>query len=199
MGLAQSQPDWVVGFADETWWSRLAQPAIHTWTADKPLRLVEQPFARSDPDPKALACYGVLLRSSALDERIWLRFVLGRPLSAITIQFLDWCCAQLQALGVRVLCLIWDNAGWHLSHLVRNWLHQHNQQVKRAQVGVRVLVCPLPTKSPWLNPIETQWVHGKQRITEPERLLTVHELPERLCALFHCPQEPLLAIPDHVP
>ena len=38
--LAASDPDWVLGFEDEVWWSRLAQPALHTWAApDQPVRL----------------------------------------------------------------------------------------------------------------------------------------------------------------
>ena len=41
--LAQRHPDWVLGFQDETWWSRLAAPAMHAWAAEgHPLRLVEQ-------------------------------------------------------------------------------------------------------------------------------------------------------------
>jgi hypothetical protein len=55
--LAAHHPDWALGFADEVWWSRLAQPHLHAWAeADEPLRLVEQTVAPTDPDPKALAC-----------------------------------------------------------------------------------------------------------------------------------------------
>jgi hypothetical protein len=46
----------VLGFADETWWSRLALPDLRAWADDEPLRLVEQPPDRADPDPKALCC-----------------------------------------------------------------------------------------------------------------------------------------------
>ena len=42
-----------------------------------------------------------------------LRFVLGRPVSQVTIDFLEWLCEQVQAQGKRVLVLIWDNASWH--------------------------------------------------------------------------------------
>src|SRR5205085_9936993 len=31
IGLAARHPAWVVGYADEVWWSRLAQPAMHAW------------------------------------------------------------------------------------------------------------------------------------------------------------------------
>ena len=89
------------------WWSRLAQPQLHAWAElDRPLRLVEQTVAKADPDPKALACYGLLLRRVGHAEAVWLRFVTGRPVSAITTQFLDWCCPKLAALGVPVWALI---------------------------------------------------------------------------------------------
>jgi hypothetical protein len=52
------------------------------------VRLVEQGEPTDDPDPKALACYGVLWRQVGRAERVWGRFVDGRPLSAITEQFL---------------------------------------------------------------------------------------------------------------
>jgi hypothetical protein len=58
--------------------------------------LVEQSVAKEDEDPKALACYGLLVRLREADgrasEQMWLRFVDGRPVSKLTTQFLDWCC-----------------------------------------------------------------------------------------------------------
>jgi len=48
--------------------------------------------------------------------------------------------------------------------------------------GVRILPFFLPTKSPWLNPIEPQWVHGKRNVVERDGLLTAHQLAERVCA-----------------
>jgi hypothetical protein len=101
--LAAQHSDWTLGFADEVWWSRLAQPHLHAWAAaHHPLRLVEQTVAPTDPDPKALACYGLLLRRAGQEEAVWLRFVAGRPVSAITTQFLDWYGAKLEGLGVPV-------------------------------------------------------------------------------------------------
>jgi transposase len=63
---------------------------------------------------------------------------------------------------------------------------------------VRLVPCFLPTKSPWLNPIEPRWVHGKRRVAEPARLLTARELAERVCAAFDCPAYDHLAIPKEV-
>jgi hypothetical protein len=193
-----------LGFEDETWWSRLAQPNLHTWAAaDKPLRLVELERAKADPDRKALACYGLLVRWATAEtepqEQMWLRFVDGRPISAITTQFLDWCCTKVAVLGKRVLALVWDNATWHISQAVRTWIWEHNRQVKATRQGVRLLVCPLPVKSPWLNPIEPKWLHGKRRVVEPERTLSAQELADRVCATFDCAHEKHLSIPEKVP
>jgi transposase len=202
--LAQRPPDWLLGFADEVWWSRLAPPALHAWQeADHPVRLVAQTVARDDPDPKALACSGLLARSWDADQRrsedLWLRFVDGRPVSAVTLDFLTWCATQAQAQGKRAVLLIWDNASWHNSQIVRSWIRQHNRQVKQAGDGVRLIVCYLPIKSPWLNPIEPKWLHGKRKVLEPNRLLTTAELVERVCAVYRCPHEPHLIQPKNEP
>jgi transposase len=195
-----THPTWALGFEDEVWWSRLAQPAVHRWAAPaQPVRLVEQAIAKDDPDPKALACYGLLVRGVAPDggraEAAWLRFVAGRPVSARTIEFLAWCCRRLVAAGKEALLLVWDNAPWHGSRAVRQWIRAHNRHVKAAGHGVRILNCYLPIKSPWLNPIEAKWAHGKRRVVESTRLLTAAELRARVCAAFDCPEEDLLGLP----
>ena len=78
-----------------------------------------------------------------------------------------------------------DNAAWHVSQAVQAWIGAHNRTVKRTG-GVRILVCRLPVKSPWLNPIEPRWLHGKRAIVEPERTLTAHELMDRAHQHFRC-------------
>lgn len=186
-----------MGYADETWWSRVAHPCLHAWTDGAPLRVVEQTVAKDDPDPKALACYGLLRRHAPPPDDLWLRFVDGRPVSALTTQFLAWCAQQSTATGVTTLVVIWDNASWHGSTPVRTWLRAHNQRAHR-EGGVRIIPCFLPSKSPWLNPIEPKWVHGKRHIVEPARLLTAHEVEERVCAAFGCPLYDHLAIPQEV-
>lgn len=176
-----------------------ASPALHAWTDDAPLRVVEQTVPDADPDPKALACYGLLVRpgEGTATEEVWLRFVEGRPVSAVTTQFLAWCGERLAAADTTTLILVWDHAGWHVSKAVRTWVREHNHRAHR-EGGVRIVPCLLPTKSPWLNPIEPKWVHGKRRVVEPTRLLTAAELEERVCAAFGCPLDDHLAIPQEV-
>jgi hypothetical protein len=94
--LAASRPDWLLGFGDEVWFSRLARPSLHAWSeADQPLRLKELAVPKEDAAPKALACYGLLVREMApggeANEQVWLRFVDGRPVSSVTLLYLAWC------------------------------------------------------------------------------------------------------------
>ena len=171
---------------------------MHAWTAGgQPLRLLERAVARGEP--KALACYGLLVRSwpapTTPEEALWLRFVDGRPLSAATTEYLAWCCGRLAAAGTTALLLVWDNASWHGSKQVRTWIATHNRAVKATGEGVRIVPCPLPSKSPWLNPIEPKWVHGKKRIAEPARLLSTAELEERVYAALGADHADHLTMP----
>jgi DDE superfamily endonuclease len=195
-----TQPTGALGFGDAGWWSRLAPPNQQGGTdaeATEKLQALRLPTA--DTDPKALACYGRLGRPRPQEaDQMWLRFVTGRPVSAVTIEFLAWCSAQLAAQGFTALLLIWDNASWHRSHAVRHWIRQHHQQVKRGAEGVRVVVCQLPSKSPWLNPIEPKWVHGKRAVSEPDRLLSADELEARVYAYYDCEREAHLVMPKKV-
>ncbi len=121
----------MIGFEDETWFSRLALPSLNSWAeAGKPMRLIEQSVAKEDPDPKAISCYGLYLPEF---EEVWLRFVDGRPVSGITTRFLSWCCQRLEAAGKKVWLLVfWDNAScWHTSKEVREWLTPARRSSRR--------------------------------------------------------------------
>jgi hypothetical protein len=191
---AANSSEWAVGFEDECWWSRVALPTLSSFSEEgKPLRLIQQSVAKDDPEPKAISCYGLYVPE--LDQT-WLRFVDGRPVSGITTQFLQWSCEMLEALGKKVLLLIWDNASWHISREVRRWLGKHNREVKRSgsEAGVRIVSCLLPKHSPWLNAIEPKWVHGKRKVVEPDGLLGAYELADRACGVFGCPHYEHLSI-----
>ena len=178
---------------------------MHAWTqSGEPLRLVEREADSDDEDPKALACYGVYLPNSLDEEKnateeeietetedqetepdMLLRFVEGRPVSEVTTTFLKWICERLSDRGTNVWALVWDQASWHTSHKVQNWIQQHNQRVKE-EGGVRILACQLPSKSPWLNPIEPKWLHGKRATCEPDGTLSPADVIERVHAYYDC-------------
>ena len=67
----------------------MAQPGLQAWTpAQQPLHLVEQTVPPTDPDPKALACYGLRVPErtpqGVSQAHGWLRCVADRPVSART-------------------------------------------------------------------------------------------------------------------
>jgi hypothetical protein len=176
-----AQPTWALGFGDEVWWSRLAQPNPHGWTDAEATYKVQEWTAPTDaPDPQALACDGLLVRPQPrAADQTWRRFVPGRPVRGVTIDLLTWGSARMAAPGFTALVLIGDHAAWHRSHAVRRWIRQHHQQVKRGARGVRLVVCPLPSKSPGLHPIEPKWVQGKRAVSEADRLLSAGEWEAR--------------------
>ena len=188
--LAAAHPDWVLGYQDEMLVESAgaARRCTPGPPRTEPLRLVEQTVPKADPDPKALSCYGLLRADTG---GMMLRFVSGRPVSQVTEDYLAWVCERLRAEGKKALLLVWDNAAWHVSKRVRAWIKAHNRKA-RAEGGVRIVACFLPVKSPWLNPIEPKWAHGKKAIVEPERLLAAAEVRTRVCDYYGCEHlEPL--------
>jgi DDE superfamily endonuclease len=180
--MAANHPDIALGFEDEVWGSREAQPQMHAWSDDTPLRLVEKTVPPEDPEGKAVACYGLYIPTA---NQMLLRFVRGRPVSVVTCVFLAWLAVYFTAQGKWALLLIWDNASWHVSQAAQAWIKAHNRKAKH-EGGCRFIVCRLLSKSPWLNPIEPKWVHGKRAVVEPARVLSMAELIQRVCAYYQC-------------
>ena len=115
----------------------------------------------------------------------------------MTIEFLEWVTTTLALQGQRVLVMAWDNARWHTSGTVRAWVKAHNRRLKQQnrcgqEMGCRLLLCPLPVKSPWLNAIEPKWMHGKKNIVEPQRKLSTLEIQQRLCDYYQSPLLPCI-------
>ncbi len=203
MALAKQKHDWAFGYQDETWWSRFSHPDLHSWAEDDQfLKLIEQVHRPDDPDPKAIACYGLAVhwfeQSDKKHEEVWLRFVEGNPCSNLTIQYLEWLLEKTRLADKRVLVMVWDHATWHKSIAVRQWVREHNREVKKSQIGVRLLPFLLPKKSPWLNLIEPMWIHAKRKIVEPNKKLTAVELVRRVSAVFENPVLPYLTISENV-
>ena len=133
----------MLGYQDETWWSRLALPAMHAWAHEgRPLRLAGRAVPQGDPDPKALSCYGLLRADTG---RMMLRFVAGRPVSQVTEDYLAWVGERLAAEGKKALLLVWDNASWHVSKRVKAWIKGHNRRAKAEGGTHRLTVAELTT------------------------------------------------------
>jgi DDE superfamily endonuclease len=190
--MAAHHPDMALGFEDDGGWRRAAQPQRHAWSDDKPVRLVEKTVPAKDPEGKAVACYGLYVPTAS--QILW-RVVRGRPVSGVTCAFLAWLATYFTAQGQRALVLIWDNASWHVSQAVQAWIKTHHRHAIQ-EGGCRLIVYRLPSKSPWLNPIEPKWVHGKRAVVEPARVLATAELIQRVCAYYQCELTDPIAQPD---
>jgi hypothetical protein len=190
--MAANHPDLALGFEDEVWWSREAQPQMPAWSDDHPRRLVEKTVPAKAPEGKAVACSGLYVPTA--HQMVW-RFVRGRPVSMVTCACLAWLAVYFAAQGTRALLLIWDNASWHGSQVVQEWINAHNRKAKQAG-GCRFLVCRLPRKSPWLNPLEPKWGHAKRAVVEPTRVLPMAELMPRVGAYYQCELTDPIAQPD---
>lgn len=170
---------------DECWFSRFAQPPARAWTDTEGLRLHVREPERSEPD-KALACFGAVRQD--LNEVV-LYFSHGQPDHWQMWMFIVGLLALARTEGKRGVVMIWDNASWHKSYEIRQWVRAYNRAAKEAGEP-RLLTHLLPTKSPWLNPIEPRWVHAKRNVCEPMGELTPRELRRRLA--LHFDTDPLL-------
>jgi hypothetical protein len=165
---------------DECWFSRFAQPRMHSWAAKgEELRLVERQPKPKEPD-KALACFGAVRQDTG--ER-FLYFSDGQSDTERSILMLERLLEVARREKKRVLVIIWDRASWHKSQKMKAWRYQHNRMAKR-DGDVRLLIYLLPVKSHWLNPMEAHWVHAKRAIVEPDGELSAAHLKRRLCAHF---------------
>jgi hypothetical protein len=202
--LAQRPPDGLLGFADEVWGSRLAQPARPAGPeAAPPVRLVAPTGARDAPAPTALACDGLVARSGDADQRrsadLGLRCGAGRPVRAVPSAVRPWGAPPAPAPDQRAVLLIGHQASGPERQSGRSWIRPHKRPVQQAGDGVRVLVCDLPRTSPGLHPLDPQWLHGQRKVLAPARLLTTAERGARVCAVDSCPYEPHLIPPKNDP
>lgn len=181
MRWAKGRRDALLVWEDECWFSRFTQPTVNAWAArEQPLRLAERTPPHHTAE-KALACYGALRDDT---RQVHLHFIWGQPNSEATIDYLQRLLALAHGQRKSYLIVVWDNASWHLSRKVRAWLKRYRQQA-RLSGGVHLFVCHLPSKSPWLNPIEPRWVHAKRQTlaASPVPLLP-YQVRQRLCAYF---------------
>ena len=178
---AKEREHWLLVVQDECWFSRFAQPNLHSFAqAGDNLKLVEPSPTPKDKN-KAIACFGAVCQESG---ECYFYLADGQPNTERTISMLKALLAVAQSKSKRVLVVLWDRATWHQSKRLKQWLCEHNLLAKKADDGVRLLTYLLPIKSPWLNPMEPIWLHAKRKVAEFDGSLSVAVLKARLCAYF---------------
>lgn len=157
LAWARRDPSVLVMFQDESWFSGTP-------------KAVGQYGQRGQPRTAAVAkpahkCKGAWVLYAALEvvSGQVQRFYAPRCNQTFVRQQLETLLAQAQAAGQRVLVVIWDNASWHTAKALRRWYYRYNQVAKR-DGRVRLLLVPLPSRSPWLNPLEPIFGQAKRRL-----------------------------------
>ena len=165
---------------DECWFSRFAQPHAFAWAElDEALRLVQRTPTSKEPQ-KALACFGAVRHAT---QETVLYFADGQPKSENMWLFIIALLALAREEMRQVVVLLWDNASWHKSKRLKEWIRTYNQAAKKSGEP-RLLTWLLPRQSPWLNPSEPRGIHAKRAVCEPEGELSATELKRRLGVHF---------------
>ena len=114
---------------------------------------------------------------AALDDKTQEAFLrwTGQPNSERTITFLEALMAHIAQQGKRFIVLFWDQASWHTSKPTRTWIRTYNQRAKREGLP-RLIVCELPSRSPWLMPLEPIFGWTKHQVLGGRMFDTVAEL-----------------------
>ncbi len=157
LAWAKRDPSILVVFQDESWFSGTPK-AVGQYGQRG------QPRTAAVPKP-AHKCKGAWVLYAALEVltgRVQ-RFYAPRCNQTFVRQQLETLLAQAQAAGKRVLVVIWDNASWHTAQALRRWYYRYNQSAKRTG-QVRLLLVALPSRSPWLNPLEPVFGQAKRHI-----------------------------------
>jgi len=166
--LARAAPDGAAVWLDESWFTRWPY-RYWTWAHKGDLPLVAQRW-NEEVDTTALF--------AALDDETqeaFLRWADGQPNSERMIQFLEELMTHWTQKGKRFIVLFWDKASFHTSHQTRNWIREYNQRAKQEHL-TRLIVCKLPTRSPWLMPLESVFGWTKHQVLGKRLFETVAEL-----------------------
>ena len=159
----------MVVYQDESWFSGNPKPVGQYGRPNHP-----QAAAVEKPPHQCKGAWVLYAAYEALTGQVH-RYYAPRCNQTQVRQQLEALLGHYQAAGKRVLVVIWDNASWHTAKALRRWYYGYNQQAKRAG-HIRLLLVPLPSRSPWLNPLEPVFGQAKRHVVggrivpQPSRL-----------------------------
>jgi len=154
--LARAAPDGAAVWLDQSWFVRWPY-RYWAWAAEDERPQVPK---RWNEDVETVALYAALDDET---QKPFLRWADGQPNSEQTVTFLETLMAYWIRQGKRFIVLFWDKASWHTSKRTRTWIRDHNRRAKQEGL-TRLIVCTLPTRSPWLMPLEAIFGAIKYRV-----------------------------------
>lgn len=168
LAWARQNADGSAVWLDQSWFARWPY-RFRAWTPKRHLPHVAQRW-KEKVDTTALY--------AALDDETqepFLRWAEGQPNSEETVRFLEALMAHYTAQGKRFLVLFWDRAPWHTSRRTRQWVKDYNRRAKSEGL-TRLIVCLLPTRSPWLMPLEAIFGWIKHQLLGDRLFETIADL-----------------------
>jgi hypothetical protein len=161
LAMVRASSDRAAVWLDQSWFVRWPYQ-FRAWTpADVLLRVAQRWSEKVD----TTALYAALDDES---QETFLRWAEGQPNSEETVRFLEALMTHYTTQGKRFIVLFWDRAPWHRSKQTRAWIRAYNQRAKREGL-TRLIVCQLPTRSPWLMPLESIFGWVKHRVRDSSR------------------------------
>jgi hypothetical protein len=156
LAMARAAPDGAAVWLDQSWFVRWPYRFWAWASKDEPLRVAK----RWNEEVDTTALYAALDDET---QEAFLRWAEGQPNSEVTVQFLEALMAYWTKKGKRFIVLFWDKASWHTSKKTQTWIRSYNRRAKREGL-TRLIVCHLPTRSPWLMPLEPIFGWVKRQI-----------------------------------
>lgn len=175
--LARTAPDGAAVWLDESWFTRWPY-RYWAWAHKADLPRVAQ---RWNEKVDTTALFATLDDET---QQSFLQWADGQPNSERMIQFLKALMAHWTQKRKRFIVLFWDKASFHTSHQTRNWIREYNRRAKQEGL-TRLITCKLPTRSPWLMPLESIFGWTKHQVLGNRLFDTVAELQKAVESHFY--------------
>ena len=176
LAMARAAPDGAAVWLDESWFVRWPY-RFRAWAPkDDPLRVTQ----RWNEEVDTTALFAALDDES---QETFLRWAAGQPDSEEMVRFLKALMAHWTKKGKRFIVLFWDKASWHTSKRTQSWIRAYNRQAKQKGL-TRLIICKLPTRSPWLMPLESIFGWTKHQVLGHRVFETIADLQAAVVCHF---------------
>jgi hypothetical protein len=174
--MAREAPDGAAVWLDQSWFVRWPYRFWAWAAADDPPRVAQ----RWNEAVDTTALYAALDDET---QEAFLSWAEGQPNSEVTKEFLEELMAYWTEKGKRFIVLLWDKAPWHTSGSTRQWIRDYNRRAKQEGL-TRLIMHHLPTRSPWLMPLESIFGWVKHRVLGDRCFDTVADLQAAVVRAF---------------
>lgn len=166
--MARQAPDGAAVWLDESWFVRWP---YQFWAWAERKAILPVPLRWSE-DVEKTALFAALDDES---QESFLQWADGQPNSDRMIVYLEALMAHWTRKGKRFIVLFWDRASFHTSNRIRRWIRDYNRRAKE-EGFTRLIPFWLPSRSPWLMPLEAVFGAVKHRVLGDRTFDTLAEL-----------------------